>query len=72
LGFEPPRRGRGPGEGARASGRRGRGPDAEVAGRGERGHSGALERERRRGLPEIIWTSPVRAIETQFFATKVH
>jgi hypothetical protein len=26
---------------------------------------------RRRGLPEFIWTGPVRVIETQFFATKV-
>jgi ribosomal protein L19E len=27
---------------------------------------------RHRGLPEFIWTGPVRAIKTQFFATKVH
>jgi hypothetical protein len=25
-----------------------------------------------RGLPSFVWTGPVRAIETQFFATKVH
>jgi hypothetical protein len=58
------------GFGEQASGRaaslgaRAGGPDAKAA--YTRGAA------RRRGLPGIVWTGPVRVIKTQFFATKVH
>jgi hypothetical protein len=65
------------GFGERASGRASSlgawvgGPDAKEACARGRG-AGARGAVRRRSLPVIVWTGPVRAIKTQFFATKVH
>jgi hypothetical protein len=61
------------GFGERASGRaaslgaRASGPDAKAA----CVRAGAVPAQRR-GLPGIVWPGPVRAIETQIFATEVH